>query len=217
MEDRDETSRIWFDATQVQVTADPAVREIFDDDALILLSGAPSGSTVTASKTDGGVALHVQNPVLMALVRHLEWRDHGPSIRNHVFQIRPEYRRRGLGARALLVQARAAQQLGFAAIELDATGDYQLAHARHPHDRYLGYCVWPRLGFDADLSPEQARRLSPAWRACKRVSELMVSAEGRDEWHLHGDTLNDAKFDLTPGSVSWRFLLAYSRQRNIRI
>lgn len=217
MEDRDETSRCWFDAKQVDVVAEHAVREIFDDDALIHLSGAPSGSKLTATATETGVALRVSHPVLMAMVRHIERRDHGISIRNHVFQIQPAYRRRGLGARSLMIQARAAQELGFSAIELDATGDYQLANARYEQDRYFGYWIWPRLGFDAPIPASVSNRLSPCFRRCTRVSDLMTSQQGRDEWYLHGDTLNSARFDLEAGSVSWAFLLAYCQQRAIRI
>ncbi len=217
MEERDETSRIWFNANQVHVIAEPGISEIFDEESLIRLSGAPSGSTLTATKTKTGVTLRVENPALMAMVRHLERRDYGLSIRNHVFQILPEYRGRGLGARALMIQARAAQALGFTAIELDATGDYQLANARHERDQYVGYCFWPRLGFDAPIPPSVTRRMSLSFRACKLVSELMTTHMGQAEWYLHGETLNSAKFDLAPGSGSWGFLLAYCQQRNIRI
>ncbi|UXH77810.1 hypothetical protein [Roseateles amylovorans] len=217
MDDRDDTSRTWFDPSLVHVQADEAVLEFLDEEALIRLSGAPSWSRLIATKTPRGIAITVQNDVVMAMVRHIERRGDETIIRNQVFQVNPDYRGRRFGARALTVQARAAQALGFDAIELDATGNYVMATTGHPRDRHSGYYVWPRLGFDTNIPPSTLRRLPQKYKGCARISDLMASQEGQDDWFIHGDTLNDARFDVAPGSKSWDLLLAYCQQRHIRI
>lgn len=217
MDDRDATSRFWFNANQVRVIADDSVLAIADEDALIRLSGALSWSTVTATKTDRGITLRVQNDVVMAMVRHIEVRSDESVIRNHVFQVHPDYRGRRFGARALTIQARAAQELGFGAIELDATGDHGMATTGPERDRHSGYYVWPRLGFEADIPAAARRRLPEKYRGCTRISELMATPEGQNDWFIYGDALQNARFDVGQGSPSWGLLLTYCQQRDIRI
>lgn len=217
MDDRDDVSRVWFNPSQVHVIADDAVLEIADEESLIRLSGAMSGSTVTATMTPKRISMTVKNDAVMSMVRHIEIRQDETLIRNQVFQLEPGYRGKDFGARALTIQARAAQELGFTAIELDATGDHMMATTRHERDQHSGYYVWPRLGFEAPIPAVALNRLPEKYKGCVQISELMTTAEGQDDWFIYGDTLNNARFDVSHGSRSWEFLIAYCQQRNIRV
>jgi hypothetical protein len=230
MDEQDETSRRWFDPRKVRLEVVDDVSAYFDEEALIGLSGAMSDSTVTVRKIFSAPATYDGEPVLEAIrlqIHHQavfsmsrllrrtpagEW-----SVENAKFRIRHEFAGRRLSARSLVIQARAAQELGFQHIALDAVGDYTMARLKFPDDRWAGYWVWPRLGFDATV-PESARRRLPArFRSCHWVSELMSSNEGLDAWELHGETLQGAKFDLTANSTSWQLLAKYNLQRNIKV
>lgn len=224
MEERDEVSRLWFDASRVKIDMVDAVSVFFDEEALIALSGAPSDSTVTVTKVVSAagdfeaIRLHVHHPCVFSMARFIRLTADGEwVIENAKFRIRHDYAGRKLAARSLAIQARAAQELGFRRIVLDAIGDHFLAQLRHPEDRWIGYWLWPRLGFDAKLPAGAEQRLPYHFQGCQRVSELVSSEEGADAWLLHGESLLGATFDLTVGSVSWQLLAKYLQQHNIKV
>lgn len=229
MDEQDEISRHWFDPGRVQLELVDDVSAAFDEEALIALSGAPSNSVVTVRKATSqphsgealapeAIRLEVHHEAAFSMNRLIQQRTSGEwFIRNTKFRIRHEYSGRRLSARSLLVQARAAQALGFQEIVLDAVGDYTLANLKFREDRWVGYWVWPRLGFDADIPASALRCLPERLRGCTRVSELMHTAENQDLWLLHGETLENAKFDLTGDSLSWQLLAKYAQERNIKV
>jgi hypothetical protein len=230
MDERDETSRRWFDLGTVKLEMDNDVSDYFDEEALIALSGALSDSTVTAKKVFGkgartgdappfeAIRLQVHHPAVFSLARLLRQDEAGDwYVENAKFRIHADYLGRRLSARSLTIQARAAQQLGFRYIVLDAVGDYNMARFKYPDDRWVGYWVWPRLGFDADLPAHLLRKLPRDFQERRRVSELMGSEEGLNWWELYGDTLNGARFDLTADSMSWQLLAQYNERRDIKV
>lgn len=228
-DDRDKISRMWFDATRVDLEMVDDVSLFLDEEALVGLSGAMSDSKVTVRKvlrqtpSDPepvleAISLHISHPAVFSMTRLLRQdANHDWYVENAKFRIRADYAGRGLAARSLTVQARAAQQLGFRYIALDAVGDYTLARLRFPEDRWVGYWVWPRLGFDANIPESTLRRLPEDFQNCRRVAELMDTDEGLNAWELYGETLNGARFDLTAGSTSWQLLAKYSEERNIKV
>lgn len=70
-------------------------------------------------------------------------------------------------------------------------------------DRYIGYQIWPRLGFDARLLPEETSgeaRLSE----CATVQEVLAADEA---WWIRKGTQRLMVFDLAPHSASWEKLV----------
>jgi len=83
------------------------------------------------------------------------------------------------------------------------------AGGRGFNQRYIGYKVWPKLGFDAPLRPdevEQARHLA----RCQSVQDVL--AIDPQWWEDHGSQ-RLMMFDLTAYSASWQKLLPYTRQK----
>lgn len=217
MATRDLISSNWYDPNKVTVIADDAVLELIDEEACKLLSGAPSWSTVTATREPHRIVLRVQGPVIDRMVRYLEFRHDGTIIlRNHVFVIDAGYTGRCFSARSLTVQARAALEAGIDHIVTNATGCWQLSQLPIA-DRFIGYYVWPRLGFEAPIPQSCYRHLPERFQRHKMVSELMHDEGDQQEWLRHGDDLNNAKFAVSSDSTSWQLLLRYCLQRDIRI
>ena len=71
--------------------------------------------------------------------------------------------------------------------------------------RYIGYKVWPRLGFDAPLQSGEVAQ-SPHLAGCHSVQDVL--AVDAAWWDDHGSQ-RIMTFDLTASSTSWRELLPY--------
>ncbi len=217
MDDRDETTKAWFDPTKVKVEADDQVLEVFDEEALVLLSAAPSGSALSASLKPDGVQLRVDYPGVLTMDRYLVQKQTGAwYVLNNNVRVHPSYAGKNFAARTTVIQARAAQELGFESIDLYAAGDFAMANIKFPEDRWVGYWVWPRLGFDANVPSHVQRKLPQDLSSCKKISDLMATVNGQEAWKIHGDGV-DVSFDLTPGSVSWHLLGRYTQVRNIKV
>ena len=133
--------------------------------------------------------------------------------------LKPEYRQSEgkLGVSAFARQVENAQAMGVDRIETNA---YRLRGVIDPatgKERWSGYYVWPRYGYDGPIpaslkaSPEWSTVPSPL-RGAKKVSELMVTEEGRDWWKEHGEAI-DVKFNLKRGSESMRTLDDYLQEK----
>ena len=217
MDNSDETTKVWFDPSKVKVEADDQLRGVFDDEALVGLSAAPSGSTLSASLNGDSVQLKVDCPGVLTMERNLVQKTTGGwYVFNTNVRVHPLYSGKNFAARTTVIQARAAQRLGFESIDLYAAGDYSMANIKFPEDRWVGYWVWPRLGFDADIPSHVQIRLPPDLSSCTKISELMATVNGQEAWKIHGDGV-DVSFDLTAGSVSWNLLERYTADRNIKV
>lgn len=235
MAERDAISKAWFDTDSVTVHVNDdlsdyiKLAEYFSDSEIIRLSGAFAGAGIQVkpefTKPDAagnraleGIRLSVSHTAVMRMERILRITAGGGWIlHNAKIRIRPASAGKNLGARIVAIQARAAQELGFEAIQLDAVGNHQQACIRFQEDRWVGYWLWPRLGFDAPIPAHVFRSLLPEFKHCERVSELLQSEDGINWWQLYGDSLDDARFDLTPDSVSWQLLVSYLSERDIKV
>jgi len=72
----------------------------------------------------------------------------------------------------------------------------------------VGYKVWPKLGYNGDLSPYQKNQLPQSLQGSETLHELYATQEGRDWWAEHGESTN-VQFDLSHGSDSREILDAY--------
>lgn len=218
MNERDAIGQRWFDANSVRIEVAPAAQGFFDDEAFIGLSGALSNSTVKVDFPQSYIEMEVIHPAVRRMRRRLyfdidtnQW-----NIENIKFRIRPEYWGQDLAARSIAVQASTAKNFGMGALSAYAMGNFQTANHPSKDERWSGYWVWPRLGFDGDIPVEIQQKLSGNLRHCKRLSDLMVSEAGREEWlRLGGDV--EVRFDLSAGSISWQIFNRYTSERGIRM
>lgn len=109
----------------------------------------------------------------------------------------------GLGTLAFSLCAMTAHLAGLSKIQLVAAG----GHGYNP--RYVGYKVWPRLGFDAELLPGETSQ-QHSLSECKTV--LDVLAVDQAWWDQNGSQRLMA-FELAADSASWRKLLSYLSEK----
>lgn len=99
----------------------------------------------------------------------------------------------------------AAYRLGFKFISLYGAGRGPLPRA--DADGLVGYAVWPRFGFDAEVLPVELDRFpDPALRHATTIQDVRKTSPGWWEGHGSGRTM---AFDLTPNSRSWSILINY--------
>lgn len=218
MEEQDFISRRWFDTASVKVLANERVLEYFDEEALARLSGAFSDSIVQATIEGLAIVMEVHHPAVRKMRRELSFdiQEDCWFIYNSKFRINPDYWGQQLAVRSVATQARAAQSLGIRRISTYALGNFQMANRPSKDERWSGYWVWPRIGFNGEIPPEVRRKLSAPFSGCKTLSDLMQTDEGEAEWLLHGDDVA-VRFDTAQGSTSWKILERYTSKRGIRI
>ena len=79
------------------------------------------------------------------------------------------------------------------------------AGGRGFNPRHIGYKVWPKLGFDADLLPGELDD-APQHEGCRTVQDVLAIDPAW--WEQHGSQRR-MTFDLAADSRSWRKLLPY--------
>ena len=129
------------------------------------------------------------------------------AIRNERLDVRDEAPE-GVATRMLAHQVRAAQQLGVAYLSAEAAGG--------PGSRFVGYDVWPRLGYDGLIPGVVRERLPDAFRGIQSVLDLVLAPGGAQWWRRHGRGF-EATFDLRDGGRSLDVLAAYTAEKGIRI
>ncbi|MES2759418.1 MAG: hypothetical protein V4693_18755 [Pseudomonadota bacterium] len=97
-----------------------------------------------------------------------------------------------------------ANRHGFKKITLFAGGNGPPPEQEEEGD-LVGYMVWPKFGFDAELIPADLN-LEPRLSHCRSVLE--VTRFDSCWWEQHGRG-REMWFDLAPSSRSWKVLLNY--------
>jgi len=108
-----------------------------------------------------------------------------------------------LGTVSFALCAITAHLCGLGFIELIAGGGVGFNEKLH------GYCVWPKLGFDAPLEPGEAPAHVPAAQSVLDIVE--VDAQW---WEEHGSQ-RLMTFELESDSRSWSKLLSYLHAKGI--
>jgi hypothetical protein len=109
------------------------------------------------------------------------------------------------------MQVRKAVSLGVEYIAMGAAGG--------PGSTFVGYSVWPRLGFDGPIPPTANAKLDalPAdhpLRGAQTVRHLMARPGGRAWWEANGSEFR-AYFHLAESSVSRRLPMAYAQANGV--
>jgi hypothetical protein len=104
-----------------------------------------------------------------------------------------------LGTFSFTLSAITAHLLGLAHVSLVAAG------GKGFNPRHIGYKVWPKLGFDAELLPGELDD-SPQRDSCKTVQDVLAV---NPAWWEQNGSQRRMTFDLAADSRSWRKLVAY--------
>ncbi|MNK10572.1 hypothetical protein D3C87_285990 [compost metagenome] len=108
-----------------------------------------------------------------------------------------------LGAIAFSLCAITAHLAGLSQVSLVAAG------GRGHGNRYIGYKVWPKLGFDAPVDPGEIAD-APHLAHCGRVQDILAVDVA---WWEGLGSQRLMTFDLTAHSASWGKLLRYMRRK----
>jgi hypothetical protein len=79
---------------------------------------------------------------------------------------------------------------------------------RNDKDGYIGYKIWPKMGYDGEIPSKSKKALKEDTNFLKKfskppskVSEILAVEGGIEWWDINGYSFH-AEFDLTPGSKS---------------
>ena len=143
--------------------------------------GASLGATVRIEAVRNGLKVTIDHPDYEMQRTVLKDR-----IVNDYFGVKGETGR-GVGTELFARQVDKAVEHGFTSFETQAVRDDEIG--------LNGYYTWPRLGYDTEIGDH-------------KLSDMMRTKEGREEWRKEGDTIY-LSFDLREGSLSRRILDAY--------
>lgn len=140
------------------------------------------------------------------------WNGRLNRLENHSFTIRDHTETgKGFGTKTVARQVLAARKLGIPTIHI--TDAIRSTPEGRPEQASNGYYTWPRLGFNAPL-PSFARTMFPGHRDWHSV---MADPENAELWKQHGRSLADLTFDTHPDSPHSKALLAYMKQKGIKV
>lgn len=217
----DSVTASWFDDSTVTVTRDAEYADFMSDAQIARIAGAPRHSTVHIYSDDGVVAFEIRNavfkePMYRYLIQNLDGH-YSFHLKNVVMVLREEYANRGIGTRCVVREIYEAarwvrEAIVITHIDVSAVGNRYSYWLRE--DPLRGYSVWANLGFDGLIPPAARARLDAPYRRCSKISELVDTTDGRDQWRQHGETV-DLSFDLRVGSGSWRQLRKHMKRKGI--
>ncbi len=217
----DATTAKWFDDNSVSVFRSPDMQGFMQDVQIARITGAPRNSQVHIAADEDAIEFRIVNNIFAEpMYRYLIQRADGSFrfyLKNAVMVLAEKYTNEGIGTRSVIREifeaaAWANDGIHITHIEVYAAGDY--AHFLSPRLPLRGYYVWPMLGFDADIPQAVHAKLRGKSTKCCKISELIATESGRDDWLLNGQSVNLA-FDLALGSTSWRQLLSYMKDKGI--
>lgn len=174
------------------------------------LAGAPDDASVTVAVMPRQgrrvVQIVVQGEMVHLVALLYPGLDGNPVLENEEVNVSEESQQHGLGTRLIGRQVEHGIRLGVAEIRAYAVRDDGMG--------YVGYWVWPLLGFDGALPAEIRRRLPGDLAWASRVRNLISCKEGQAWWWEHGDSVS-VVFDLTPGSPALRHFRGYLRRKGL--
>lgn len=118
------------------------------------------------------------------------------------FYLHEQHTRAKLGTLAFTLCAITAYRVNIKSITLIAAGGVGF------NPNYIGYKVWPKLGFNAELLPNEVDHVAEL-AACQTVQQVIEI--NSDWWDVNGSQ-RLMTFDLSPNSISWKKLLSYTEQ-----
>ena len=214
--------------SKAKVTFEPGAKDtaakIFGEDItpkrLASIVGSPDDAIVKVTTAEGGkLKATITHPKIEAMSRTIRKEGDNLIVHNDIFMLKREFQTSAskIGLKAFARQVEYSQAAGIDHIETYA---YRVKGSIDPatgKERWSGYYVWPRFGYDGPI-PEFIKRLPewqqlpPALQNARDVSELIADVPiGRAWWKQYGDAI-DVTFDLHPGSESLKTLNAYLKE-----
>jgi HK97 family phage portal protein len=115
----------------------------------------------------------------------------------------------GMAPRMVFYSAKKCHKLGIKYLVSQAEGN------KHTTRTSIGYRYWPKLGFNADITPADRAKLAPKHKSAKTVLDLYEIEDGERAWREIGGK-RKMYFDTTPESRSQQILASYLRERGIK-
>ena len=219
---RDLTTVGYFNQAGIKLILDTSVGAdefviLRDSASLARLTGAPDNSVINVAyntTSRDSLNLIVNNPKCFQYPsEYVLFREgNGAAMSLYIDSIYVHHAMRGagLGTRSVMTSIAEAKNIGLTRIVLHAAGS---AISRQT---FVGYYVWPSIGFDAPLPSSTMALLPPSLRGAKRLSDLFQSEEGSRWWYDNGVDLT-VEFDLTDNRVGWKLLRDYAARKGIPI
>lgn len=171
------------------------------DTVTLLVSATPSNIPYIQVTLDGQVALDQRGLWRLYRVKYgLESLSSAHPLSLLSFAVDPNIQRHGVAASVLAQQAQAAHAQGYSTIDAYAEGDRNKG--------MNGHYTWPRLGFDAALTPTDIKKLPADYRRAAWLHDLFATEEGRCWWRDNGWSLF-LDFNTSPHSISMTVLRSY--------
>jgi hypothetical protein len=217
----DRVTANWFDDKSVTVDRAPELTDFMNDPNIVRIAGAPRASTVHVFSDEHAIAFKVDNavfdePMYLYLIQNSQ-STCSFYLKIAVFVLKEKFTNAGIGPRCVIrtlmeAPAWARQQITITHVEVSAIGDATtFGLEKNP---LRGYYVWATLGFDAPVPAATRAKLALPYRNCKNISELVMTEQGRDQWRMHGQSV-DLSFDLRANSASWLQLARYMYSKGI--
>jgi hypothetical protein len=177
------------------------------DQQVAALVGAPDGADIKILWDKFGKKFDVTSRAQgFASDRYVKvGRDGKPRVENFQVIIDPASPHKGTGARLFARQVDALTRTGQTEIKTNAKGSAS-------NKKYVGYKVWPKLGYDGPVPNKYLRKMPAELRDqagdTPRLSDVLGTDAGRKWWDANGGDI-DLAFDLRSGSASRMRLAAY--------
>ncbi|GAC1621636.1 MAG: hypothetical protein NVS4B11_14820 [Ktedonobacteraceae bacterium] len=203
-----------FSENEVQVLAQNIFNRNLTDGEFASLAGARSGDKVITSprydKEDRLIELKMIRPVTIGrrkpnigVISALSKEYNEPLLTIQLIHIPAELHKQGIGSDIIAIQVKAAQRMGIPQIAAYAHNKEYISGRR-----YVGYYVFPRLGFDAQLSNLQKQQLPDTLTNKASIGEIMRDSTTREIWRTNGLPL-EVTFDTSAESSSIQSLQDY--------
>lgn len=175
------------------------------------IAGAQPGDSVKVKALGNGKMLHIAVTGPGITPSHTMWHDvfrssQDGTLLDHLAYVHVANGGHGEGARIFADIVRKQSRLGVDHIALEA------ARSDIPGQHMNGYYTWARLGVNGRLTAEHLAGAPRQFQGLTTIRDLMHAPGGRDWWRQHGN-LWYGKFDLRPGSQSWRDLNDYLHEK----
>ncbi len=182
-----------------------AVKSILGDDwkpsHAAALTGAEPDATVSMDGFGYAINMHIWGKDgAYSMTRTLKKRMDGSDtvfMENDFFKTHDNGK--GLGAKLFADQVDRCREAGIERIETVAA---------RGSGEYVGYKVWPKLGYDGKLSDSALSELPKQFQSAKTIQELYRMPGGVDAWDKFGQSIH-LMFDLRDGSQSMERLNKY--------
>ncbi len=178
----------------------------FKDEEIAHAIGALDEARVEVMNVGDGIFFSIHHPLIDTQERTLRREWTGDLYFHNDYFRKARNAPPAVGITSFARQVMGSRLLNVRFIETDAAGDIL-------SPRFIGYYVWPRFGYNAELTEEERARLPRKFAGAKTVADILQKKGGPDWWKAYGSG-RVMEFELHEGSQSLQRLAAYIREKN---